>query len=138
MRPARAPSASRRTGTYLITLHETWRWTGDDGIVLELEHERIAFHAASLYCRQRGLHEEGYQIAREGLPLTEASLPSGLGIQSWMYAYGLLDEYAVNAYLAGHPKACLDACLRILSHPACPEDQRGRFLDNAKAAASHL
>ena len=106
--------------------------------IAAIPHRAEAFHAASLYCRQRGLHEEGYQIAREGLPLTEASLPSGLGIQSWMYAYGLLDEYAVNAYLAGHPKACLDACLRILSHPACPEDQRGRFLDNAKAAASHL
>ena len=97
-----------------------------------------AIHGASQYCRLNGRNEEGYQIAARGLALTEAPPPAGLFIESWIYEYGLLDEYAINAYWSGHYRECLDASLRILSHPNCPEGQRTRFLDNARFAAGNL
>jgi SAM-dependent methyltransferase/tetratricopeptide (TPR) repeat protein len=97
-----------------------------------------AFHGASLYCRLNGRNEEGYQIAKRGLALTEAPSPAGLFVQQWIHEYGLLDEYAINAYWSGHYRECLDASLRILSDPNCPEGQRKRFLDNARFAAGKL
>jgi GR25 family glycosyltransferase involved in LPS biosynthesis len=97
-----------------------------------------AIHGASHYCRLIGRNEEGYQIAARGLALTEAPAPAGLFIELWIYEYGLLDEYAINAYWSGHYRECLDASLRILSHPNCPESQRQRILANAKFAAGNL
>lgn len=97
-----------------------------------------AFHGASRYCRLTGRNQEGFQIASRGLALTEAPPPAGLFVEQWVYEYGLLDEYAVNGYWSGHFRECLDASLRILSHPNCPEGQRQRFLDNVKFAAGNL
>jgi glycosyltransferase involved in cell wall biosynthesis len=97
-----------------------------------------AYHGATLYCRLNGRNAEGYQIAQRGLPLTEAPPPVGLFVQQWVYEYGLLDEYAISAYWSGHFRECLDASLRILGHPSCPEGYRKRVLDNARFAADKL
>jgi glycosyltransferase involved in cell wall biosynthesis len=106
--------------------------------IAKVPYRAEAFHGASHYCFQHGRNEEGYQIAKRGLKLTESPPPTGLFIQSGIYETGLLDKYALNAYWSGHYKDCLDANLRILSHPSCPGWQRKRFLDNAKFAASNL
>ncbi|WP_292636286.1 glycosyltransferase, partial [Mesorhizobium sp.] len=66
-----------------------------------------ALHAASLYCRNQGRNTEGTEFARRGLDLAQ---PAGLFIQPWVYDYGLLDEFAVNAYWAGAYRESLDAC----------------------------
>ena len=95
-----------------------------------------ALHGASRLCRNAGRNQEGREIAKRGLALTAPA--DGLFIEPWIYEYGLLDEYAINAYWSGHYHECLDASLRILSHPNCPEGQRKRFLDNARFAAAKL
>lgn len=95
-----------------------------------------ALHFASLQCRLAGRNEAGYQLARRGLGLLPPG--DGLFVEPWIYEYGLLDEYAVNAYWAGHYRDSLEASLKILAHPACPADQRARFAANADFALQKL
>ena len=72
-----------------------------------------ALHGASRFCRFKGRNEEGYQIAEGAIA---KPLPGdALFLETWIYEYGLLDEYAVNAYWAGHYRESLDASLRILA-----------------------
>lgn len=62
----------------------------------------------------------------------------GLFVEPWIYDYGLLDEYAVNAYWSGHYRDSLDAALKLLAQPNCPDDQCARFAANAKFALDQL
>jgi len=95
-----------------------------------------ALHGASLYCRLRKQHTAGYEIAKRAGSFREA--PDGLFVEPWIYEYGLLDEFAVNAYWAGAYSDSLDACERILRERKCPEAQRPRIEGNAGAARSQL
>jgi hypothetical protein len=36
-------------------------------------------------------------------------------LEGWIYEYGVLDEYAVNAYWIGKYAECLKACRKILA-----------------------
>lgn len=101
-------------------------------------HRAEAAHAAALFCRNRARHQEGYDVAKRALGLLDAPMPDGLFMQPWVYQYGLLDEFSINAYWSGHYAASLNACLKILAHPSLPEGQRQRVLDNAKFAAEKL
>jgi O-antigen biosynthesis protein len=92
-----------------------------------------ALHAASRLCRNSGRNQQGYDIAKRGLALSAPA--DGLFVESWIYEYGLLDEFAVNAYWAGHFRESLDACERILGEQHIPLDQRDRI--SANAAFSH-
>jgi glycosyltransferase involved in cell wall biosynthesis len=95
-----------------------------------------AYHGVSFLCRQKGENQEGTRIARLGLHLTTP--PDGLFIEPWIYDYGLRDEYAVNAYWAGHYLECLDSCLQLLASPKTPPDMHKRLADNALAALAKL
>ena len=95
-----------------------------------------ALHAAARLCRSRGLHERGYQYARRGLAIPAPK--DGLFVEHWIYEYGLLDELAVNGFWAGHHRASLDACLKLLASPALPEGQRARVLENGRFAFDKL
>jgi glycosyltransferase involved in cell wall biosynthesis len=97
-----------------------------------------ALHGASRFCRYKGRSEEGYQIAKQALPLTEAPAPEGLFVIPWVYHYGLLDEYAVNAYWAGHFQDCLDACANILTRDDLDQETRDRASANLEAARKRL
>ncbi len=58
-----------------------------------------ALHAAARFCRNNGLHQQGYEFARMGVPIVPAiDIPTS---ERWIYEYGLLDELAVNAYWVG-------------------------------------
>ena len=95
-----------------------------------------ALHGASRFCRLNGRNAEGYRYAKRGL---EIPLPAGgLFVESWIYEYGLRDEFAINAYWSGHYRESLDACLRLLECPALPADQRGRIVQNARFALEKL
>ncbi|MBV8399508.1 MAG: methyltransferase domain-containing protein, partial [Acetobacteraceae bacterium] len=95
-----------------------------------------ALHAASRYCRDRGRNTEGYELARRGIELPQ---PAGaLFVQPWIYDYGLLDEYAINAYWAGAYRESLDASLRLLGSNKLPESMRERVAANARFAADKL
>ena len=95
-----------------------------------------ALHGASRYCRLSKRYKEGYEIARRAGSFEEA--PDGLFVERWIYEYGLLDEFAVNAYWAGAYQNCLNACQRILRERKCPEAERPRIEANAAFARQQL
>jgi hypothetical protein len=61
-----------------------------------------------------------------------------LFIQPWIYAYGLRDEHAVNAFHTGQHRACLAACLDILDQPDVPPDVRTRSVKMLRAISSKM
>ena len=79
-----------------------------------------ARHGASRFCRLRKRFAEGYRYAEAGLAL---ELPSeGISLNPWVYEYGLLDEFALNAYHSGQFSACGHACLKILERAHVPRE----------------
>lgn len=95
-----------------------------------------ALHAASRLCREKNKFAEGYEYARRGLAIP---LPaSGLFVETWQYDYGLLDEFAVNAYWIGRYQECLDACQRLLREGKLPREMHDRVRKNAEFAADKL
>lgn len=94
-----------------------------------------ALHAASLYCRNQGRNAEGTEFARRGLDLAQ---PAGLFIQPWVYDYGLLDEFAVNAYWTGAYRESLDACLKLLASEKLPAEMAKRVVANARFATDKI
>ena len=99
-------------------------------------HRAVAIHGASSYCRLHNRFQDGFEIARHGLALP---LPvSGLFLEPWIYNYGLLDEYAVNAYWAGHFQDSLDACERVLARDDLDQEARERVNANAAFARTKL
>jgi len=95
-----------------------------------------ALHGASRYCRSLGRNKEGYEIAKRVGSLGE--VPAGLFVEPWIYEYGLLDEFAVNAYWAGAYAECLEACLKLLGDGKLPASERERVLANAKFAVGKI
>ena len=57
---------------------------------------------------------------------------------TWIYDYGLLDEFSIAAYWAGHFGECLAAAERLLSEGKVPEQHRPRILENARFARERL
>ncbi|WP_027056135.1 glycosyltransferase family 25 protein [Mesorhizobium erdmanii] len=94
-----------------------------------------AIHAASLFCRNQGRNAEGMEFARRGLDLAQ---PAGLFVQPWVYDYGLLDEFSVNAYWAGAYRESLDACLKLLASDKLPANMLKRVVANARFATDKL
>jgi glycosyltransferase involved in cell wall biosynthesis len=95
-----------------------------------------ALHDASRLCRLKGRFQQGYDIAKRGLGQPYAA--HTLFGRPWMYETGLLDEFAVNAYWAGHHVDCLDACLQILATGKLAGSELQRVVDNAKYALRKL
>ena len=94
-----------------------------------------ALHAASRYCRDRGRNAEGQEYARRGLGFDK---PAGLFVQPWVYEYGLLDEFSINAYWAGAYRESLDACLKLLTSDKLPSEMVQRVAANARFATEKL
>lgn len=93
-----------------------------------------AAHAASRLCRILGRNAQGYAIAK---PFIDAPAPvGGLFVEIWVYRTGLLDEFAVNAYWAGHYRECQEACFKLLAQDAVPD--RDRIIANARFAMERL
>ena len=95
-----------------------------------------ALHGASHYCRLKGRNQQGAEIARRGIDLPTPA--SGLFIEIWVYEYGLLDEFAVNAYWAGDYQGSLDACNRILASTMIDDSTRARVMDNVRFAKEQI
>jgi len=95
-----------------------------------------ALHGACRYCRLRKRYKEGYEMAKR--VDWSRKVPDGLLVESWIYQYGLLDEFAVNAYWAGAYQDCLDTCERILRERKCPDTERPRIEANAVFARQQL
>jgi len=95
-----------------------------------------ALHGASRLCRYDGQFEDGYRIGKRGIDVPAPA--AGLGIESWIYAYGMLDEFAVNAYLSGHFRESFDASARILAREGLDAALRTRVEANLRFARDKL
>ncbi|WP_407530932.1 FkbM family methyltransferase [Methylobacterium oryzisoli] len=95
-----------------------------------------AQHGAARYCRNAGRHAQGADVARPALALPPPH--DALFVEDWIYQYGLRDEFAVNAYWAGHYRESLEACLALLAQDALPEGYRARIAANARFACDRL
>jgi hypothetical protein len=95
-----------------------------------------ALHAASRLCREKNQFAQGYEFARRALEIPQPA--SGLFVERWIYEYGLLDEFAVNAYWIGRYQECFDACQRLLREHKIPAEMRERISKNAEFAAEKL
>jgi hypothetical protein len=95
-----------------------------------------ALHGAARFCRNKGLHERGYEFAAHGLPM--AYPKDAPAVEDWIYEYGLLDELAVNAYWIGKYAECADACDRLLNEGKLPTEKRDRVLKNKQFAIDKL
>nr|WP_276081851.1 glycosyltransferase [Methylobacterium sp. GC_Met_2] len=95
-----------------------------------------ARHGASRLCRQKKRFADGYRYAEAGLAL---ELPSeGISLNPWVYDYGLLDEFAVNAFHIGQYGACGYACLKILGRPDVPRDVFARACTMAREVTEKM
>ena len=95
-----------------------------------------AAHAACRFCRHHNRFAEGHAIAAPYLDLPAP--PDGLFVETWIYDYGLRDEFAVNAFWSGHYRDCLDATLRALETGKVPEGDRPRYFANMRFAMDRL
>ena len=95
-----------------------------------------ALHGAARFCRNKGLHERGYEFAAQGL--TIAYPTNAPAVEDWIYEYGLLDELAVNAYWTRRYAECADACDRLLNEGKLPAEKRDRVLKNEQFAIDKL
>ena len=71
-----------------------------------------------------------------GLPLTPPN--DALFVETWIYDFGLLDEFSINAYWAGHYQESLDASLRLLGENKFPAHERSRIFGNARFSIDKL
>lgn len=95
-----------------------------------------ASHAASHLLRGLKRFGEGYEVAKAALGLSPPA--DGLFVESWIYDYGLSDEFAVNAFWAGRPRESLDVALQALKRGRVPASEQPRFLDNMRFALDRL
>jgi glycosyltransferase involved in cell wall biosynthesis len=95
-----------------------------------------SLHAASRLCRENKNFRGGYEYAQRGLAIP--LLSNGLFVEAWVYDYGLLDEFAVNAYWIGRYDDCLRACERMLREEKIPAEMRERVENNAQFAREKL
>ncbi len=95
-----------------------------------------ALHGAARYCRAHERYQQGYDFAKRGLRIK----PPGdvLFSEVWIYDYGLLDEFAVNAYWIGQYKECEEASRKLLATIATPPHERARIQANLDAARTKL
>jgi len=99
-------------------------------------HRAESLHGAASYCRSQSLWYQAYLLSRFALGIKQPD--TGLFVEPWIYSYGLMDEYAVAAFWAGHPSECIAACEWLLDNKFLPNEMRQRVQDNARLARAKL
>lgn len=93
-------------------------------------------HGAARVCRQHNQFQQGYILAKHALSLPRPE--TGLFVEQWVADYGLLDEFSVLAYWAGHYLECFNASLQLLKEDRIPSEDRARIRKNAEFAVNKL
>lgn len=85
-----------------------------------------ALHNAVKFCRTHGRDNQAYIIGKHTklLPVNK----QGLFVETWMWDYGIDDEFSIACYWTGHYKEGLALCKKLLKK--IPEDQRERVKQN--------
>jgi hypothetical protein len=95
-----------------------------------------ALHGAMSYCRRHQAPHQGYLIGKHAVTMAEPL--RGLFIESWMYDYGILEEFSIAAYQSGHFRDSLDALDRLIAEGKIPASALPRLRENARLAAARL
>lgn len=95
-----------------------------------------SLHGAVRLCRLRNKHQQAYILGKHAL--TQPCPKDGLFLEQWIYDYGLLDEFSIAAYWAGHYRESFNACLQLLKQGKAPVEYRRRIRDNAQFAIGQL
>ncbi len=95
-----------------------------------------ALHGAARRLRLAGEFQRGYEVGKRAIDLPPP--PYGLFVEPWIYDFAALDEFAVNAYWAGHYRESLEAVLRALRTGKVPADEIPRFAQNGLFALEKL
>ena len=95
-----------------------------------------SLYAALFYCRINSMHNQGYMIGKHAIdiPLPDRSLFT----ETWVYNYGLLDEFSIVAFYSGHFLESKLACERLLSEGKIPEYFTERIKSNLQFALDRL
>ena len=82
------------------------------------------------------MNQQGYIIGKHAIGL---SVPqSSLFVETWIYDYGLLDEYSIVSFWAGDYKASKEACERLLDEMKIPDYYLDRVKSNLQFAIDRL
>ena len=88
------------------------------------------------YCRMNALHNQGFIVGKHAITL---DIPSGcLFTESWVYDYGILDEFSIVAFWSGNYKESKEACERILNKNNIPEHIRNRVQQNLQYSIDRI
>jgi len=88
------------------------------------------------YCRLNGLNQRGYIIGKHAMNITCPS--NSLFIETWIYNYGIIDEFSIVAFWAGHYQESKEACERLLSENKIPDYYYDRVKSNLQFAVDRL
>lgn len=87
-----------------------------------------ALHSYIYHCRINSLHEQGYIVGKHAINLTT---PSGvLFNETWVYEWGILDEFSIVAFWSKHYQESKEACEKILSKDSVPSHIKNRVQQN--------
>jgi hypothetical protein len=95
-----------------------------------------ALHGAARFCRLKERYQQGFDLAKRGILIKRPD--NALIPEHWIYEYGLLDEYAINAYWIGRYDECLKSCRKILGTATLADAERKRIQANADSARQKL
>ena len=95
-----------------------------------------SLHGSMRLCRLQHKYQQGYIIGKHAIGI--AAPLGGLFVEPWVYDYGLLDEFSIVAYWAGHYRESFDACLKLLRSGKIPAEYQSRIRENAEFAMQKL
>jgi glycosyltransferase involved in cell wall biosynthesis len=95
-----------------------------------------ALHGLARYCREKKRYQEAYRYAKSGLKIAKPR--DGLFVETWIYQWGLLDEFAIDAFWAERYRDSLEACLRLVTDAKFPPEHRERIMANGAYARQKL
>lgn len=101
-----------------------------------LPYRSEALHAAIRYCRINGLNQQGYILGKHAITI---EYPNGsLFVEKWIYDYGVLDEFSIVSYWAGHFEDSKIACEKLLSENKIPGHYTDRVKSNLQFAIDRI
>ena len=95
-----------------------------------------ALHGAIRCCRLNGQYQQAYILGSYALSLSAPK--DGLFIEQWINDYGVLDEFSIVAYWAGHYRVSFDACTQLLKEGKAPHQEQQRIRTNLDFAITQL
>jgi len=88
------------------------------------------------YCRMNALHNQGFIVGKHAITL---DMPSGcLFTESWVYDYGILDEFSIIAFWSGNYKESKECCERILNKNGIPDNIKNRVQQNLQYSIERM